>query len=31
MRNIEDIDENSIDNFYKLIGINVKRLRTEKN
>ena len=30
MKNIEDIDENLIDDFYKLIGINVKRLRNEK-
>ena len=27
MRTIEDIDENQIDDFYKLIGVNVKKKR----
>ncbi len=30
MRTIEDIEENQIDDFYKLIGSNVKKLRNKK-
>lgn len=30
MRTIEDIDENQIDDFYKIIGLNVKKKRMEK-
>lgn len=30
MRTIEDIDENQIDDFYKIIGFNVKKKRNEK-
>ncbi len=30
MRTIEDIDENQIDDFYKTIGLNVKKKRMEK-
>ena len=30
MRTIEDIDENQIDDFYKLIGSNVKIMRNKK-
>lgn len=30
MRTIEDIDENQIDDFYKLIGLNIKRKRKER-
>lgn len=30
MRTTEDIDENRIDDFYKLIGSNVKKLRNAK-
>lgn len=29
MRTIEDIDENQIDGFYKLIGLNVKKKRMQ--
>ena len=30
MRTIEDIEENQIDDFYKLIGSNVKKMRNKK-
>jgi transcriptional regulator with XRE-family HTH domain len=30
LRTIEDIDENQIDDFYKIIGLNVKKKRMEK-
>ncbi len=30
MKNIEDLDSSKIDDFYKKIGINVKRKRTER-
>lgn len=30
LRTTEDIDENQIDDFYKLIGSNVKKLRNAK-
>ena len=30
MKTVEDISENQIDDFYKLIGINVKIIRKEK-
>ena len=30
MRTIEDIDENQIDDFYRTIGLNVKKKRMEK-
>ena len=29
MRTIEDIEENQIDDFYKLIGSNVKKMRNK--
>ena len=30
MRTIEDIEENQIDDFYKLIGSNVKKMRNKR-
>ena len=30
MRTIEDIEENQIDDFYKLIGSNVKKIRNKR-
>jgi len=30
LRTIEDIEENQIDDFYKLIGSNVKKMRNKK-
>jgi len=30
LKTVEDISENQIDDFYKLIGINVKIIRKEK-
>ena len=30
MKTVEDIDEIQIDDFYKLIGINVKKMRNKK-
>lgn len=30
MKTVEDLEENQIDDFYKLIGLNVKRIRSNK-
>jgi transcriptional regulator with XRE-family HTH domain len=30
LKTIEDINENQIDDFYKIIGANVKKMRTNK-
>jgi transcriptional regulator with XRE-family HTH domain len=30
LRTVEDINENQIDDFYKLIGSNVKKMRNKK-
>ncbi len=31
MKTVEDIDENQIDDFYKKIGINVKKMRNKRD
>ena len=30
MKTVEDLDENQIDDFYKMIGSNVKKIRNER-